>query len=294
MTTLRCGTRRLALDRPRVMGILNVTPDSFSDGGLFLARDAALEQAGRLLYEGADLLDIGGESTRPGASAVGEQEELDRVVPVIEAIVARFDTIVSVDTSKAVVMREAIAAGAGMVNDVRALREPGALDAVAATGAAVVLMHMQGEPRTMQAAPHYDDVELEVRRFLEERLAAARAASIGSDRLAIDPGFGFGKTLAHNCRLLQSLGGLTAVAPVVAGVSRKRMIGALLGDEHTDRRLGSTVASLLAVQRGASVVRVHDVRPMVEALAIDQGVSSHAGRALRPLATTADTIGSAH
>lgn len=271
---LRCAGRELALDRPRVMGILNVTPDSFSDGGRHLAPDAALRAARAMVEAGADVLDVGGESTRPGASPVSEAEELDRVLPVIEAIAAELDAIVSIDTSRGSVMREAAAAGAGLINDVRALRAPGALEAAAATGLPVCLMHMRGEPGGMQDEPRYDDVGAEVRAFLLERARAAREAGVGADRIVLDPGFGFGKTLAHNVELFDAVGALAERHPVLIGVSRKGMIGAL-GAAPGGRpvapaeRLGGSVAGALAgVARGASIVRVHDVAATVQAVRV--------------------------
>ena len=252
------------------MGILNVTPDSFSDGGRFLGTDDALVQAERMIGEGADIIDVGGESTRPGAAPVDAQREIDRVVPVIEAITARFDTVVSVDTSKGAVMREAASAGAGLLNDVRALQEPSALDAAVETGLPVCLMHMQGQPGTMQKAPQYEDVVSEVTRFLLQRREVCMAAGIDAGQIVLDPGFGFGKTLVHNLTLLNELGQLCIKAPVLIGLSRKRMLGAIIGDDSVSRVTASVTAALLCVQRGASIVRVHDVQPTVHALAVYQ------------------------
>jgi dihydropteroate synthase len=279
MTTLRCGRHALDLTRPRVMGILNVTPDSFSDGGRFASRQAALTRARALAAEGADLIDVGGESTRPGARPVSVQEELDRVIPVIKALAGELPVPVSVDTSKPEVMRAAVAAGAGLINDVAALRRPGALAAAAALGVPVCLMHMQGEPGTMQRDPTYDDVVGEVAAFLAARVAACEAAGIERGRLLVDPGFGFGKTLAHNLALLRGLPRLAALGlPVLAGLSRKSMIGALLGDVPVEGRLhGSVAAAVLAVERGAAIVRVHDVGPTVQALRILAAVGGDAG-----------------
>jgi dihydropteroate synthase len=279
MTTLRCGPHPLDLTRPRVMGILNVTPDSFSDGGRFASREAALSRARAMAAEGADLIDVGGESTRPGARSVSVQEELDRVIPVIEALAGDLPVPVSVDTSKPEVMRAAVAAGAGLINDVAALRRPGALAAAAALGVPVCLMHMQGEPGTMQRDPAYDDVVGEVAAFLAARVAACEGAGIGRGRLLVDPGFGFGKTLAHNLALLRGLPRLAALGlPVLAGLSRKSMIGALLGGVPVEGRLhGSVAAAVLAVERGAAVVRVHDVGPTVQALRILAAVGGDAG-----------------
>ena len=269
---LKCGNQVLRLDKPRIMGILNVTPDSFSDGGKFLGLDDALMQADAMLSEGADIIDVGGESTRPGADAVGEQQEIERVAPVIEAIVQRFDTIVSIDTSKPAVMQAACKFGAGIINDVRALREPGALEMAAATGLPVCLMHMQGEPRTMQNAPEYDNVVDDVTAFLLERRSACMAAGIDSQQIVLDPGFGFGKTLAHNIALIAGLDVLCHQAPVLIGLSRKRMLGAILQNEAASRVTASVTAALLCVQRGASIVRVHDVGPTVQALAVHHAV----------------------
>lgn len=266
---LHCGRHRIDLSRPVVMGVLNVTPDSFSDGGLHFEPAAALARAECLVEEGASLVDVGGESTRPGAAPVAAGEELRRVLPVIERLAGRLGVPVSVDTRKPEVMRAALAAGAAMVNDVTALGEPGALEAVAASDAAVCLMHMQGEPRTMQAAPRYDDVVAEVRGFLRARVAVCAAAGIRRDRLVVDPGFGFGKTLEHNLALLA---GLPAIAddglPVLAGLSRKRMIGALTGRTDGDRLAGSLAAAVVAAINGARIIRAHDVRATVDALAV--------------------------
>jgi dihydropteroate synthase len=250
------------------MGVVNVTPDSFSDGGCFQHFDAALDHARRLIDEGADLLDIGGESTRPGAAEVSVQQELDRVLPLIEAL-RNADVPLSVDTSKPQVMRAALAAGASVVNDVRALAKPGAVELVAAGDCGVVLMHMQGSPRTMQAAPQYDDVVAEVAAFLAARRDALLAAGVAAERIALDPGFGFGKTLAHNLALLRGLDVLAALGqPVLAGLSRKSMLGALTGRPVTERQVASAVAAVLAAQRGARILRVHDVAATRDALAL--------------------------
>jgi len=267
-TTLACGRHALDLSRPRVMGILNVTPDSFSDGGRFFDRERALDQARRMLADGADLIDVGGESTRPGAAAVDEADELARVIPVIDEL-AREGALVSVDTMKPAVMRAAVAAGAAMINDVNALRLPGALEAAASTDAAVCLMHMRGEPRTMQDAPAYGDVATEVRDFLVERAQACEALGIARDRIVLDPGFGFGKTLAHNLALLRALPELAATGyPVLAGLSRKSSLGAITGRPPGERLAGSLAAALAAVARGALIVRVHDVRETVDAIKV--------------------------
>ena len=271
---LNCGRRLLDLTVPRIMGILNVTPDSFSDGGDFFVPDAALNQAERMLGDGADIIDIGGESTRPGAEGVSDDEELRRVIPLVEAIVNRFAVIVSVDTSKPAVMRAAAAAGAGMLNDVRALRAPGALEAAREAALPVCLMHMQGAPRTMQDDPRYDDVVADVRRFLERRLAACEASGIPRHRLLVDPGFGFGKALTHNLQLLAGLNGLTDLgAPVLVGLSRKSMLGAITGRDVRDRVAASVAAAVLAVQRGAAIVRVHDVAETADALGVLRAVA---------------------
>jgi dihydropteroate synthase len=251
------------------MGVLNVTPDSFSDGGRYRDPRAALARAREMVAEGAAVIDVGGESTRPGAQPPTPEEELRRVLPVVEALVAELPVPVSVDTSTPAVMRRACAAGAGLVNDVRALARPGALEAAAEAGAAVCLMHMRGEPSTMQEAPRYRDVVAEVCDDLSARMEACEAAGIPRGRILLDPGFGFGKTLAHNLSLLQGLGRVVGLGqPVLVGLSRKSMIGSLL-DAPVDRRLyGSLAAAVLAVAAGARLVRVHDVRATVEALAV--------------------------
>ena len=255
------------------MGIVNVTPDSFSDGGQHWQHDTAIAHTQRLIAEGADIIDIGGESTRPGAQPVGVQEELDRVLPIIECLRAA-PVPVSIDTCKPEVMQAAIAAGAQMVNDINALQDAAALNTVAASNVAVCLMHTQGNPQTMQQQPHYTDVVAEITEFLRKRIAVAEAAGIGRERIVIDPGFGFGKTLAHNLDLLRHLDKLRELGvPVLAGLSRKSMLGALTGQEVGGRRAASVAAALLAVQRGASIVRVHDVRETVDALKIWNAVN---------------------
>ena len=262
------------LSVPRVMGILNVTPDSFSDGGRFVVPDDALVQAERMIAEGADILDIGGESTRPGAAAVSLDEEMARVLPLIERVAAEFDVPVSIDTSKPQLMRAAVAAGAAMINDVSALRAPGAVAVVAALGVPVCLMHMQGEPRTMQAAPQYDDVLADVIRFLGDRVTVCVAAGIARERLLIDPGFGFGKTLQHNLALLRGLGQFRQLGlPILVGISRKSMLGAITGKPVGERQTASVAAALMAVERGARIVRVHDVAAMVDALRLWRAVT---------------------
>lgn len=270
VATLDCNGRALRLDRPRVMGIINVTPDSFSDGGEHATTDAAVAHGLKLAGEGADILDVGGESTRPGADEVPLEEELRRVLPVIERLVAETGLPVSVDTSRPEVMRAAVAAGAGMVNDVHALRREGALDAAAELGVPVVLMHMLGEPRSMQDDPRYDDVVADVHRFLAERIFAAEMAGIERKRIVADPGFGFGKNRDHNLALLAQLRRFTELGvPVLAGLSRKKAIGELTGrDVPVERIHGSVAAHLLAAERGAMLLRVHDVAATVDALAI--------------------------
>ena len=263
---LQCGRFHLPLSRPLIAGIVNVTPDSFSDGGSSATTAEAVAHALRLFDEGADIVDVGGESTRPGASLVAVDEELRRVLPVLERLP---DVPVSIDTGKPAVMRAAIERGACMVNDIRALRVPGALEAVAASNAAVCLMHMQGEPQTMQAAPHYDDVVAEVRMFLRERVAAALAAGIGAARLVVDPGFGFGKSFEHSLALLRDLQELNELGvALMVGLSRKSMLGKITGREAGDRVHASVAAALLAVAKGARIVRVHDVRATRDALAV--------------------------
>lgn len=270
---LRCADKTLVLNRCQVMGILNVTPDSFSDGGRYAGRDAALRQAERLIAEGADLLDIGGESTRPGSEPVGEAEELARVIPVIEAL-RGIPIPISIDTFKPAVMRAAVQAGAGLINDVYALRQPGALEVAAQMNVPVCLMHMQGEPKTMQSAPHYQDVVGEVRDFLAERVLACEQAGIARGNIVLDPGFGFGKSVDHNLRLLKRLDSLLPLGlPILAGLSRKAMIASVLGGRAVEERLaGSLALALLAAQGGASIIRVHDVRATVDALRIREAV----------------------
>jgi dihydropteroate synthase len=266
---LRCGPHHLDLSRPVVMGILNVTPDSFSDGGRYVDAGVAVRHALDMQRAGAGLLDVGGESTRPGAAPVSAQEEIRRVVPVIEALAAATNLPISVDTSKPEVMGAAVRAGASMVNDVRALREPGALEAAAATNAAICLMHMKGEPRTMQSEPSYTDVVAEVHGFLAERVHACLAAGIDPSRLVVDPGIGFGKTLEHNLALLAALPALrVAELPLLVGVSRKSMFGALLGRSVTDRLAGGVATATAAVLAGANIVRAHDVAETVDAIKV--------------------------
>jgi len=266
---LACGPHLLGLGTPRVMGVLNVTPDSFSDGGDFFAADAALRRAEQMVAEGADLIDVGGESTRPGAAEVAVEDELRRVVPVIAALARRLPVPVSVDTSKPEVMRAAADAGATLINDVRALRAPGALAMAAALDLPVCLMHMRGEPRTMQEAPVYDDVVGEVRGFLAARIAACVAAGIAPQRLLIDPGFGFGKRLAHNLGLLARLTELTHLGPpLLVGLSRKSMLGALTNRPVDERLAAGLAAGVIAARSGARILRVHDVAATLDALKV--------------------------
>ncbi|HJU22282.1 MAG TPA: dihydropteroate synthase [Casimicrobiaceae bacterium] len=274
MAILRAGNHEIDVTAPRVVGIVNITADSFSGDG-HSDIHAAISHARKLIDDGAAIVDIGGESTRPGAMPVDEREELARVLPVVEAL-ARDGACVSIDTMKPNVMREALAAGASMINDVRALRAEGALDVVAASGAAVCLMHMQGEPRTMQHAPMYEDVVYDVCTFLRERAQACIDAGIARDRIVVDPGFGFGKTLAHNLDLLQNLGEIVASGfPVLVGVSRKSMIGAITGRRDIGERLaGSVAVALAAATRGARLLRVHDVRETVDAIAAWNAIAS--------------------
>jgi len=266
---LACRDILLDLSEPRVMGVLNVTPDSFSDGGRYPDVAAAVARGVAMAGEGAGFIDVGGESTRPGAAAVGVREELARVIPVIERLATAVTVPISVDTSKPEVMREAIGAGASLVNDVRALRDPGALAAVAGTGAAVCLMHMRGEPRTMQADPAYDDVVGEVRRFLAARVAACVAAGIGLERICVDPGIGFGKRTEHNLALLAAIDRLTDPAlPVLIGVSRKSLVGIITGRPAEERLAGSVAFAALAVMGGAAIIRAHDVAETVDAVKV--------------------------
>ena len=272
---LDCAGRLVKLDRPRVMGIVNVTPDSFSDGGRHDTVEAAVAHGLKLAAEGADLLDVGGESTRPGADPVSLEDELARVVPVIERLARETSLPISVDTSKPEVMRAAVAAGAGMINDVYALRREGTLDAAASLGVPVVLMHMLGEPQGMQDAPHYDDVVGDVHRFLAERLFACEMAGIAKKNLVVDPGFGFGKTLEHNLRLLRQLARLADLGvPVLAGLSRKRSLGEITGRAVDDRVHASVAAAVLAAEYGARLVRVHDVAATVDAMKVWAAVAA--------------------
>jgi dihydropteroate synthase len=269
---LQCGRFKLALERPLVMGVVNITPDSFSDGGMFADTERAIAHAQRLIGEGVDILDLGGESTRPGAAPVSLEVERRRVLPVLEAL-ASGGVPVAVDTRKPELMREAIAAGAAMINDVTALSGPGALAAVARAPVAVCLMHMQGDPATMQSNPDYRDVVREVRDFLAQRVAVAEAAGIARNRIVVDPGFGFGKTVEHNLALLRSLSEFSSLGgALLAGLSRKAMLGKLTGREPRERVHASVAAALLAVQNGAHIVRVHDVAATRDALAVLRAV----------------------
>jgi len=270
---LQLADKPLDLSQPRIMGVLNCTPDSFSDGGRYHEFDSALRHAAQMIEEGADIIDVGGESTRPGAPEVSIDEELQRVIPVIEALHREFDVPVSIDTSKADVMLAAAAAGAGMINDVAALRNPGALDAAALvhrqSGVAVCLMHMQGTPRTMQQSPAYQDVVTEVLQFLLQRANVAETAGIAPSSLVLDPGFGFGKTVKHNLSLLHDLGVYADYTyPVLVGLSRKAMISHILASDSDQRLSGSITLALLAAQRGAHIVRVHDVKATADALTV--------------------------
>ncbi len=270
-----CAGKSLDLSQPRVMGILNVTPDSFSDGGRFVRQDEAIEQALRMVKEGAAIIDIGGESTRPGAADVPVEEEIRRVVPVIEALKAELPVPISVDSSKPEVMRAAVAAGAGMINDVYALRLEGALETAAELKVPVCLMHMQGEPRTMQAKPYYENVVAEVAEFLHLRVSECEAAGIPRGRLILDPGFGFGKTLEHNLALLRHLNELAIDdLPLLVGISRKSMIGALLDAPVDERLYGSVAAATLAAWQGAKIIRAHDVKATVDAMNVAWAVKT--------------------
>ena len=269
MRGLQCRDRRLELTVPVVMGVLNVTPDSFSDGGRYATAERALARARELAREGAAIIDVGGESTRPRAGAVAVEAELGRVIPVVEAIVSELDVIVSVDTSEPAVMSAAAAAGAHLINDVRGLRRAGAIEAVAAAGVGVCVMHMQGEPATMQDHPAYGDVVREVRGYLAARVADCRAAGIPAEAIAVDPGFGFGKTLEHNLELLRHLGELGSEGwPVLVGLSRKSIVGTLTGRGAGERVHGSAALAVLAALNGARIVRAHDVAATVDALKI--------------------------
>jgi dihydropteroate synthase len=266
----------LDLSTPKVMGILNVTPDSFSDGGVFNLLDNGLAQASLMLDEGADIIDIGGESTRPGAQEVSVQQELDRVMPVIESIYQRFDTIISIDTSKAQVMTAAVNAGASLINDVRALQESGALTAAVEANVPVCLMHMQGQPRVMQHNPLYDDVVKHVMTFLQQRISVCVEAGIAKEQIIVDPGFGFGKSLEHNYQMLANIEEFQQLnVPVLAGMSRKSMIGSLLQREIGDRLAGNVAVAAVAAQKGAQIIRVHDVKETVDAVKIINMINAY-------------------
>lgn len=268
-----CAGKSLDLSAPRIMGIVNVTPDSFSDGGKFFSRDAALKQALQLVEDGADILDIGGESTRPGSEPVVVQEEIDRVVPAIEAISAEVDVPISIDTMKAEVMRAAVSAGAGLINDVNALRGDGALQAAAELDVPVCIMHMQGTPQTMQQEPHYEDVVAEVEAFLMERIEACEHAGVKADKIMLDPGFGFGKRARHNLRLMKHLSRFTRLPyPVLVGVSRKSIIGDMLKVSVDERLAGSLALASIAVWQGAKLIRTHDVKETAQAVKLTQHV----------------------
>lgn len=270
MALLNCAGKNLDISRPRIMGILNITPDSFSDGGAFFPLDAALAQARKMVAEGADIIDVGGESTRPGARPVSAQEEMDRVIPLIRQLATELSVPISIDTSKADVMREAVASGAGLINDVCALQEEGALAAAADASVPVCLMHMKGKPRTMQDEPRYGDVTREIKQFLSQRVVACEAAGIAKERLLLDPGFGFGKTLEQNLQLLRELGDFSDLEiPLLVGISRKSMIGAILDNATVAQRLyGSLAMAVIAAEKGATIIRVHDVKPTADALRV--------------------------
>lgn len=269
--------KTLILDRSHVMGILNVTPDSFSDGGKFTDLEAALRQAEKMVNAGVSFIDIGGESTRPGAPEVGVQQELDRVIPIIEAIHQRFDTWISIDTSKAVVMDEAVKFGADLINDVRALQEPNALEVAAKANVPICLMHMQGQPRTMQSNPTYENVFSDVSLFLEERIAACQSIGITKDKLILDPGFGFGKSLAHNYQLLTELERFHQFGlPILAGMSRKSMIFKLLDIEPQEAISGSLACATIAAMKGAQIIRVHDFEQTMDIVKVCQATLEQA------------------
>ncbi|OCA52539.1 dihydropteroate synthase [Photorhabdus namnaonensis] len=272
---LRARDNVLNLSRPQIMGILNVTPDSFSDGGAHNTLDMALRHAEKMINEGAAIIDIGGESTRPGADEVSEQEEVERVVPVVEALAQRFNIWISVDTSKALVMSESAKAGAHLINDIRALQEPGALESAAKSGLPVCLMHMKGQPRTMQDAPHYENLLSEVKQFFTEQIERCVMAGIAKDKLVLDPGFGFGKNLTHNYQLLAHLNQFHQFGlPVLAGMSRKSMIGQLLHVPPQERVVGSVACAVIASMQGAQIIRVHDVKETVQAMQIVEATLS--------------------
>lgn len=270
---IQTPTKTLILDRPHVMGILNMTPDSFSDGGKFNALDLALEHADKMIAAGVSIIDIGGESTRPGAPEVTLDDELSRVIPIIKAIRAKYDVWISIDTSKAEVMRQAVEAGADLINDVRALQEPGALEVAAKAQVPVCIMHMQGQPRTMQTSPHYQDVLADVKLFLEDRIAACERVGIARTNIILDPGFGFGKTIEHNYYLLAHLDAFHQLGlPILAGMSRKSMIFKLLNKKPAECMVASVTCAAVAAMKGAQIIRVHDVNETIEAMKIVQTI----------------------
>jgi dihydropteroate synthase len=272
-SVLKCADKTLDLSVARVMGVLNVTPDSFSDQGRYFSFNAAIKRAEQIISEGAAMIDIGGESTRPGAIAVSEQEELDRIIPVIEAVRAEFDVIISVDTHKAVVIREAISAGADFINDITALQDPRSLQVIANSEVAVCLMHMQGEPKSMQIKPHYEDIIADVSQFLQQRVNTCLQAGIAKERIVVDPGFGYGKLAGHNLHLLKYLSKLQTLGqPLLVGFSRKATIGEVLKLPAEQRLFGSIAAHVIAVCQGAAIVRTHDVKPTVEAITMATAV----------------------
>ena len=277
MTKLRCASRELDLSRAQIMGVLNVTPDSFSDGGRYDVLGKALARAEEMVLQGASIIDVGGESTRPGATKVGLQEEMDRVCPVVERLQRELDVVVSVDTSSPEVMTQVLGLGVGLINDVRSFSRDGALEAVAGSSAALCVMHMQGEPGTMQHAPRYHSVVEEVLAYLEQQAARLIAAGVDRQQIVLDPGFGFGKTLEHNLQLLNGVSTFSAAGyPVLAGLSRKSMIGAILDKPVDERVAGSVAAALIAVQKGAAIVRVHDVAETVDAIKIWEALNMQA------------------
>ena len=276
-TRLRCGKYQLDLTRAHIMGILNVTPDSFSDGGRYTTVERAVLRAHEMVAAGASIIDIGGESTRPGAASVGAQQELDRVAPLVEKIAGECDVIISVDTSTPAVIRESARLGAGMINDVRSLQRDGALDAAAATSLPVCLMHMRGEPQTMQDAPHYHDIAAEVIAFLQERIVACKRVGIAEERIVLDPGFGFAKNTEHNYALFKRLPELLALQhPLLIGVSRKSMVGNILAQPVDQRLYGSLALAVMALERGARILRVHDVAETMDVLKIFNAVQDAA------------------
>lgn len=277
MTKLRCASRELDLSRAQIMGVLNVTPDSFSDGGRYDVLDKALARAEEMVLQGASIIDVGGESTRPGAAKVGLQEEMDRVCPVVERLQRELDVVVSVDTSSPEVMTQVLGLGVGLINDVRSFSRDGALEAVVGSSVALCVMHMQGEPGTMQNAPRYHSVVEEVLAYLEQQAARLIAAGVDRQQIVLDPGFGFGKTLEHNLQLLNGLSTFSAAGyPVLAGLSRKSMIGTILDKPVDERVAGSVAAALIAVQKGAAIVRVHDVAETVDAIKIWEALNMQA------------------